>query len=176
MGTLQRTIPKVKLFCGIIFNDRAVADRAILLLEKKFGSIDFVSLVFPFDKTVFYAEEMGAGLRRIFISFRRLEKRERIARIKAATNRLEIKLSPGGPARKVNLDPGYLTEANVCLATTKDFQHRVYVGRGIFVENTLRFRRGHWEDWEWTYPDYKSEDYKRWFSEVRALYRLQLKG
>jgi hypothetical protein len=176
MGTIQRTIPKVKLFCGIIFNDRAIADRAIALLGKKFGPVDLVSSVFPFDKTDFYTEEMGSGLKKMFISFVRLIRRERIAGIKAAANRIELKLSSGMPGRKVNLDPGFVTEANVCLATTKDFQHRVYVGSGIFVENTLRFRRGRWDDWEWTYPDYRSDDYKRWFSEVRAIYRSLLKG
>ena len=176
MGMIQQSIPRVKLFCGIIFSDRAVADRALSILGRKYGPADLVSPVFRFDKTDYYDEEMGAGLSRIFVSFRRLVRRERIAGVKIATNRIERVLSPGWPARAVNLDPGYLSDANVSLATTKDFQHRVYVGRGIFLENTLRFRRGGWEDWEWTYPDYKSDEYKRWFSELRIHYRSQLKG
>jgi hypothetical protein len=176
MGEIRRDIPKVKLFCGIIFGDKSLADRAVAILVGKYGPADAVSQVLPFDKTDFYAEEMGPGLKRIFVSFRRLVRREIISRVKAATNRLELRLSRHSRARKINLDPGYLTEANVCLATTKDFQHRVYAGRGIWVENTLRFRRGAWEDWEWTYPDFRTEEYKRWFSELRAAYRAQLKG
>ena len=44
-------------------------------------------------------------------------------------------------ARPLNLDPGYVTEAKLVLATTKDRDHRVYVGQGIFAEVDALFSR-----------------------------------
>lgn len=176
MGKIGLRIPRVKLFCGLIFKDRALADRAVLLLSRKYGRVDSVSDVLPFDKTTYYEEEMGLDLKRMFLSFERLIDREKISLVKHDSNRMELSISGGEERRKINIDPGYLTAANVSLATTKDFQHRVYVGRGIYLENTLRFRRGGWEDWEWTYPDYRSAEYKAWFDRIRALYMTQLKG
>jgi hypothetical protein len=44
--------------------------------------------------------------------------------------------------RPLNLDPGYLTEAKLVLATTKDRNHRLYLDRGIFAEVTLCYQRG----------------------------------
>ena len=117
-------------------------DRAVTALRRRFGPIDLMSEILPFDKTDYYDDEMGPGLKRKFVAFEKMIDRERISVVKHWTNRLEMKLSGGREKRKINLDPGYLTEANVSLATTKDFQHRVYIGRNIFLENTLRFRRG----------------------------------
>ena len=34
--------------------------------------------------------------------------------------------------RPVNLDPGYIEQAKVILASTKNFYHRIYLGGGIF--------------------------------------------
>jgi hypothetical protein len=75
----------------------------------------------------------------------------------------------------VNLDPGYLEHSKVILASTKNFYHRMYLGRGIFGEVTMHFRRQVWEFFPWTYPDYQSEAYQKFFLELRRLYRAQLK-
>ena len=37
---------------------------------------------------------------------------------------------PHPEARPLNLDPGYLTEAKLVLATTKDRDHRIYLSQG----------------------------------------------
>ena len=82
--------------------------------------------------------------------------------------------SPGAPERPVNLDPGYVSSGKLVLATTKDQPHRVYLGRGIYAECTLRWRRGGFEPWEWTYPDYASEGHREFFGRVRTAYRRKL--
>ena len=76
--------------------------------------------------------------------------------------------------RRVNLDPGYVDQAKLVLATTKDRQHRLYLGRGIYGEVTLRFTGGRFEPWEWTYPDYRTPEYRVFFETVRRRYRQQL--
>ncbi len=176
MGSINKNVLKVKLFCGFISSDKKLIDQAVYLLEKKFGKIDCRSSFMDFDKTEYYLDEMGPELKRFFVSFKKLIRPEAIVEIKILTNSIEEKLSRLKTKRDINLDPGYLTSANVALATTKDFQHRVYLRKGIYLENTLRFRSKQYMDWEWTFPDYRTEPYKNWFMEVRRIYREQLEA
>jgi hypothetical protein len=80
----------------------------------------------------------------------------------------------GPEQRPLNLDPGYITLAKLVLASTKDFAHRLYLGRGIYAEITLHFRSGAWQPTQWTYPDYRRPDFQRFFVECReSLKRSQ---
>src|SRR5690606_32807445 len=94
---------------------------------------------------------------------------------KRYTNDVEIRMSPEGP-RRVNLDPGYLTLGQFFLATTKDQRHRVYIRDGIFVEPTLYFQEGKFLPFEWTYRDYRSEEYRRYCEAGRAKLACQLRA
>jgi hypothetical protein len=174
MGEISRTIRPVKLFCSMFASDTGLFKQAEENLVRRWGPVDFRSRIFDFTQTDYYEEEMGTGLKRIFISFKKLIPREKIILVKIETNKLEIRLSKDQVKRKINLDPGYVTQANVSLATTKDYQHRIYLGKGIYLENTLRMRKGRWDDWEWTYPDYKTAEYKDWFMEVLQLYKEKI--
>jgi hypothetical protein len=122
---------------------------------------------------------MGGPLLRQILSFAGLIQPDSLSTVKRTTNQLEEELSrelEDAPARPVNLDPGYVTAAKVVLATTKDYSHRVYLGDGIYAEATLRWHRGAFVPWEWTYPDYRTEHYRHFFGRVRALYEEKLHG
>ena len=77
--------------------------------------------------------------------------------------------------RPINIDPGYMNESRLILASTKDFSHRIYLRDGIYAEVTLNYRRGRYESFPWTFPDYKSSDYQNFFLTVRELYVKKLK-
>ncbi|MCD6506047.1 DUF4416 family protein [Candidatus Poribacteria bacterium] len=168
--------PPVKLICGMISAHKELFDKAASLLQEKFGSIDLKSYIIPFNFTDYYAEEMGENLKRIFISFQKLIWPEDLAEIKLQTNQLERKfLYPGTERRMINLDPGYVAAGKLVLATTKDHSHRVYLGKGIFAEATLRYYKGSFRPWEWTYPDYRTEEYIQIFNQIRKIYMRQLR-
>lgn len=176
MGQIKPVEP-VKLFCGMIAADEAVFARAQAELEKFYGRIDHESGLIPFTFTDYYREEMGEKLWRKFVSFEALIDPRRIAEIKNETNAIEEQMAEtegGAVRRRVNLDPGYLTLAKLVLATTKDFSHRLYVGKGIYTEVTLNFRKDGCTYHPWTYPDYRSEQYARFFLAVRRILRGQL--
>jgi hypothetical protein len=81
-------------------------------------------------------------------------------------------MHPCPESRPLNLDPGYLTEAKLVLASTKDRDHRVYLDRGIYAEVTLHYQRGRgWQPRPWTYPDYRSEPYLQFFTRCRQYLR-----
>lgn len=168
MGELVTQKP-VKMIVSVIFKEEVQAERAEEKLKKLFGPIEEVQRVFDFDKTDYYYEEFGRPLKRKLISFKKLLDRKRVPGAKLATNRLEDAFKLEGK-RTVNIDPGYVTEAKLVLLTTKDYTHRVHVGRNIFAESTLFFQDGEFRSWPWTYPDYASRELKDFFFEVRELY------
>ena len=171
MGTCSRP-DKVKLTIGLLFTDikeyRAVKSN----LASVFGEIDFESEILDFHHTSYYTEEMGHGITRVFLSFRRLFDLENICVVKIKTNRIEEKHSKAGK-RKVNIDPGYLNLAKLVLFSTKDYTHRIYLGKRIYAEVTLFYKDDSFNPWPWTYPDYKSPEYMKIFGSIRQLYKEQ---
>ncbi len=63
----------VKIITGLIFSNPKVANKTASLLSKKFGPTDLESGVFSFDHTDYYNKEMGSGLMRKFLSFKKLK-------------------------------------------------------------------------------------------------------
>ncbi|MGB9920721.1 MAG: DUF4416 family protein [Moorellales bacterium] len=174
MGRAREPEP-VKLFVGVLAAVPEMLPEVRGRLEEVLGPVDLASPVWDFHYTRYYEAEMGPTLKRQFWGFASLMDPGRLPEIKLLTNRLEEEWAVRG-RRRVNLDPGYLASAKVVLVTTKDFSHRVYLGRGIYGEITLMYRRGQFLPLPWTYPDYRSPDYHRFFAELRALYRRQLEA
>ena len=176
MGAVKSHRP-VKLIVGMISNDPELIMKVEKQLEWRFGKIDFRTALLDFSYTDYYAPEMGQNLKRQFISFRKLVNPELLPKIKHFTNKLELGLSRerGKPSRRINVDPGYVTEAKLVLATTKDNAHRIYLGGGIFAEITLRYMDRSFLPWEWTYRDYQTREYVDIFNEIRNIYLHQAK-
>ena len=173
MGKVKEHRP-VKLVIGMFTNRPELFQGALRALKKRFGPVDYESPLLPFDRMDYYEEEFGKDLERKFYSFKKLIKAEDLAKIKIFTNSLERKFSEGGN-RPINLDPGYLAPAKLVLATTKDYQHRIYYEKGIYGEVTLRYKRGSFIPWEWTYPDYRTKEYIEIFNHIRKIYMEQLR-
>jgi hypothetical protein len=134
------------------------------------GPLLFYSDPFEFTETEYYAATMGAGLKKQFLALERLIDSSTLASIKRETNDWEAEYATLGRHREprpLNLDPGYLTPAKLVLASTKDHAHRIYLRDGIFAEVTLVYRQRKWQPLEWTYPDYRRDDYQRFFTQCR---------
>jgi hypothetical protein len=169
--------PPVKLIMGLILAREAPVVAIRQELETLYGKIDLETEMSPFVVTRYYEHEMGPALQRRFWSFEALITPDALAGIKRQTNALErtFAMQDGQSWRRcVNLDPGYVDLAKLVLATTKDRQHRLYLGQGIYAEVTLRHTRGRFAPWEWTYPDYRTADYLAFFDAVRRRYRQHL--
>jgi len=165
----------VKVFCGLILREERLSD-VLARLEHEFGEIDCETDLVDFDSTDYYAREMGTGLKRKWAAFRPLRERAYLAEAKHLCVELELELADG-PNRTVNIDPGYVDDAQVVLATTKDFAHRVYIGKGYYAEPALIYVKGEggYRPLEWTYPDYRTVRALRFFRDVRCEYLRQVK-
>lgn len=173
MGEIRERQP-VKFMTSLLTGNLALLPDVKQALEQEIGAIDFVSPVLPFSDTDYYEEEFGPNLQREIVTFAELRDMADLAAIKCLTNELEMRWAIDG-SRKVNIDSGYIALGKFVLATTKDRDHRIYVGQRIFAEVTLSYRKGSFAAREWTYPDYASPQYIELLNELRHAYRLQLK-
>ena len=174
MGSV-RPPAKVKLIVGLLAGDEAVFAAARAALERYYGSVDFESGIFDFIHTDYYRDEMGEGLKRMFLGFKKLLDPAVAYKVKPRTNRIEAAFSKNGK-RAVNIDPGYLNLSRVVLFSTKDYSHRIYIRDGIFAECTLCYRDKDFNPWPWTYPDYKTRPYRDAFVSLRDIYKTNSTG
>ena len=165
-----------KLICGIIASKEASFKKAEERLVQLFGSVDLTSPLFIFNYTDYYEKQMGKNLKRKFLSFASLISPEKLSEIKLRTNELEeeIRDELKEGRRVVNLDPGYLTQSALIMATAKDFAHRIPLQQGIYAHLELLFSKKSFKTLDWTYPDYRAEEYHNFFMEVRRIYLSQL--
>ena len=172
MGVPEIAKP-VCLICAITYNPKLTIQQIKQMLLENFGPISHELSPFPFTFTDYYAEEMGTNLKKLFYGFQKLIAPEDIVKIKHSTNRLELEHSQDS-CRNINLDPGYLEAAKLVLATTKNFDHRIYLGDGIYGDIHLRFRQGAFRPLDWTYPDYQENATLNFLVTVRKWYITQL--
>lgn len=158
------------LFCGLLYAEEGDFWNALLLLQSAYGEFLFYSPPLPWEFSTYYQKEMGGNLKRRYLFFQDPIELDRLADIKLSTNEMEKKLSEGDK-RRVNIDPGYLTEAKVVLASTKDYSHRIYLGKGIFAEVTLIYRNGQFQPHINTYRDYCTKSHQFYFHLARGLIR-----
>jgi len=175
MGEIRTPFP-VKLFVGALTSLPETVAEAEKKLSELFGAVDLRSESFLFDRTHYYDEEMGTPIHRCFLSFEKLIEPSEIADVKVKTNELESGFAGhySNLPRPINLDPGYLEQSKIVLASTKNYYHRILISGGIFAEVTLHFEQGAWQSFPWTFPDYKMSLYHRFFSSLRDRYREQL--
>ena len=172
---VEKEFHQVKLFSGFIYRDKDIYQTVKAKLAGIFSPVDLESDVFDFDFTTYYNEEMGTPLFRRFVSFKELIPPGQLPDIKLLTNKIGKETACEGN-RTINLDPGYLSEANVIIATTKNHYHRVPLQKGIYAHMEYVIKGKKICPLEWTYPDFKSAGYLDFFQELRQLYKKEMKG
>ena len=102
-----------------------------------------------------------------------------LADIKLTANSIEQKLAgtlDTALPRPVNLDPGIMEPSKLILASTKNFSHRIYIGKKMYAETTLIFDKGTWRSLPYTFPDYAQGRYFEFFDKIRTRLVEQLKS
>jgi hypothetical protein len=146
--------------------------------QKEWGPLGLVSEVYDFVETNYYEPTMGPGLKKVFFTYQQLVKPETLPEIKRMSNAWEEEYAALGrhpEVRPLNLDPGYLMTGKLVLASTKDHAHRIYLADGIYGEVTLKYQHGGWRQTDWTFPDYRRQDYHRFFTHCRQWLLTRLR-
>lgn len=173
-----RTVEPVVRFCAIISRYQELRDQAIEHIAADWGKPVIVSPELDFESGGFYTETMGADLKKRLVAFEGFVDPAELADWKCQTNcweeELAAEFSPQ-ESRPLNLDPGYMSQAKLVLATIKDRDHRVYLRDGIFAEVTLTYVGKAWRHHRWSYPSYRTDEVAQFASECRTKLRKHLK-
>jgi hypothetical protein len=164
-----------KLIIRFLFTDSTVQTKVLRRLEGLFGPMDYLSASAPFPYTTYYDREMGQGLRRQTAAYLDPVAPGALPDVKLRTNELEEEFSSEGN-RKVNIDPGILSQERFVLATGKNFTHRIYLRDGIYADLTLMYQKGAYGPLPWTYPDYREPEFIHLLAVLRQKLRFQQDG
>ena len=179
MGDVQPTRPALLLLAAFSRYDEAI-DWAVNRSETAWGPIGLASERFSFTETDYYVDSMGADLKKVFFVFDQPFDLGTLAKLKNETNAWEAdyqRQADHPEQRALNLDPGYISESKLVLASTKDHAHRIYLNDGIYAEITLHYHQKAWQPLPWTYPDYRRADFHHFFRKCRDHLRdLRRKG
>jgi len=165
---------KALLFLSLIYHPEQDLSDAVSKLVDAFGPLAYKTEELDFDMTDYYNAEMGKGLKRVFLGFEKLVERDDLPEIKTISLLIERSFMQDGK-RRINFDPGLLTQENIVLSTCKNYSHRIYLGKGVFAEVTLMYSDGDYRPLEWTYPDYASKDVRKILNEMREKYKEALR-
>ncbi len=174
-----RTVEPVVRFCAVISRHPELRDHAIERIESAWGAVVIRSTELEFAAGGFYAATMGADLRKTLVALDGFVDPAELANWKSQTNRWENELAQHArcpESRPLNLDPGYLTQAKLVLATTKDRDHRIYLRDGMFAEVTLTYVGKQWQAHRWTYPSYRTAEVARFATACRNRLRDHLQA
>ncbi len=162
-----------KFIVAATYRDERLLTAALKGVCERYGEVEHRSSDFVFDHTRYYEKEMGTDLRKQFFSFTQTREPEELVEFKLLTMALESEFAQEG-RRRVNLDPAYLELAKLVVATSKNFSHRIYIGKGVYGDVQLQFRDGRFVPNEWTYGDYRSPLVINFLETVRHTYHRQL--
>lgn len=165
----------VKYFIGVISKNPDMMQASIQKLPDPWRLIQTESKTFDFNFTDYYKEEMENPLYKKIFLITGIHTEENLSKIKLLCGEIEKKTSKQRK-RIVNLDPGYINEGSVVLASTKFASHRIYIGYNIYAEITLYWYKNKYENLPWTYPDFGTQDYKQFFSECRKIFLSEKKA
>ncbi len=169
-----KKVSPVLYFIAVTEREKGSFEKIKATISEELGLILFQSPYFEFSQfTDYYTEEMGHPLWKSIYFFEILKEPEFLIDLKYLCYSIERK-EAFLEKRSINLDPGYLTLSKVVLSTFKDYAHRLYLGRSVFAEVTLIYRKGSFESLPWTYPDYKEPFIIESFNKARALYKKKV--
>lgn len=168
----SRTRVLAKPVVGLLAASRELLADVHHELAAVLGTVEMSSEPHVWTVSRYYEPEMGHPLWRQYAALADLIEPDALVTMKQRATALEDRWRVAG-GRRVNLDPGYLDLNKLVLASTKDAAHRVYLGKGVYAEATLRFVDGTFRPWPYTYADYAATDAIRFFNQVRERYRLQ---
>lgn len=177
MGEITQPKP-VLLFAAVTSRYEPAIEWSIRRASAQWGKVALQSSIFDFTETKFYTESMGTELKKQLFVFEDLIAPDELPKQKVLSNEWEEEYnrqSDFPEKRPLNIDPGYVTEAKLVLATTKDRDHRIYLSDGILAEITLHFQSGQWQKSRWTYPDYQRKDFQEFLTKCRIHLRERLR-
>lgn len=157
-----------KLLIGIMFSDKKICGNAVDDLKSRFGDIEAESNEYEFSKiTGYYADEMGKRILKKFIVFENKINKDDLAEIKLFTAEVEDKYRKY-KKRKINLDPGCLSNDSLVLASfKKGTNYKEQISKRVYAHKVLEFKENKAIAFWHTFPDYRLRESQGFFIKSR---------
>lgn len=139
-----------------MFKDEDTLNKTIRDLEKNFGNIVDKTRVYDFNFTDYYEREFGNNLKKIIIVYNEKIDKKNLITIKNKIAKIEKNYSVENK-RKINIDPGYVNNKEVVLASFKNRDFKEDIGEGIYAHKVLEFKDGQIKEFFHTFPDFKNK-------------------
>ncbi len=178
MAEVRFVEPAVRI-CAVITRHDAARQWAVDRLTRAWGPISVTTAPIEFEAGGYYTPTMGADLVKVLVAMAEVSDPAELADWKHQTNQWEREFAAQSAAieeRPLNLDPGYMTQAKLVLATTKDRDHRIYLRDGMFAEVTLTYVGKRWQHHRWTYPSYRRTEVAAFADRCRDQLREHLQA
>lgn len=146
--------PPARLVVAAMWSPALDRERVFAEITSIFGPPRSWTEPFNFTHSDYYAREMGAGLRKCFVDIEGVQPRDSLVAHKLAAAALEDRFLDSSGRRQLNLDPMLVSRENVCISTSKNFTHRIYLGSGVWGDVALVWREGRFQALPWAYVDY----------------------
>src|SRR5512138_2961865 len=172
MARIQKASPG-RLVISVVHSSRDALADALNLMERRFGRVQCETIDIPHSNGNEYREEMGDSLQRRFFSFENMIQRDSLIEVKEFCHRVETQLGDhihDYTFRTVNIDPMLMTPANLVLASHREFNHRIYLGAGVYGEVCLIWSRGKYCRLPWTDQDFCNDEAIDFFVRVRSSF------
>ncbi|MCS7171537.1 MAG: DUF4416 family protein [Aquificaceae bacterium] len=147
---------------AVLYSDKDALEKFLKEL-----SVERISEPFYFQGLQrYYGSEMGEGLLKVFLSLKGFMKREELKHFKLWSMEREVTYSKN-EKRRLNIDPGYVEESHLVLASSKKRGGRLYLGEGVYGEMEYLYLYGGFRPLYWTYGDYRDVRVRSFFERVR---------
>ena len=140
-----------------MYSDKEIYEDCKKDLIDLFGEAEETE-TYNFDKfTSYYEEEMGKSFVKRFLIFKKEIIKKDIIKIKLKITEIEKKYSKDSK-RTINLDPGYLSETELVLASfKKGTDYKEFLGEKVYAHKVLEFKDNKAITFWHTFPDYKEK-------------------
>ncbi|MFC1704924.1 DUF4416 family protein [Nanoarchaeota archaeon] len=156
----------MKLLIAIMYSDKEASDKAVDELKKQFGDIDGESSEYDFNFTDYYEKESGKNLEKRFLSFKKTITNEELSKIRIETAKIEDNFKVDGK-RTVNIDPGYISNEGVFMASLKHKPFKEDIGNNVFLHKILGFEDDKIIEFNHTFADYKVKENQEFFIRLK---------
>ncbi len=159
--------------CAVLHRPGADMGFVLELLERFFGARHHAGPVHAFEWTDYYEKEMGSGLRRFLVCFETLMDAPQLVEAKWYCSLMERLTSDQRHRRTVNLDPGYIDEHHLVLASFKAGPAKLYLDRGVWADPVLSYAKGRFSaPGRACFRDFSSGVYSKELLGFRNLFKL----
>ncbi|RME10711.1 MAG: DUF4416 family protein [Aquificota bacterium] len=166
---MKGAVELAKPILAVLYRERSLMEYFLSGLD-----VERVSQDFYFEGLQrYYGREMGDGLLKRFFSLSGLMKKEELRDFKLWAMRREEEYSCHG-RRGLNIDPGYVDESHLVLASSKRRGGRLYLGGSVYAEIEYLYLYGNFRPLYWTYGDYRDKGVREFFEGVREDFLRQL--